>query len=132
MRRDARQAQIAALVAPQLGATEELLGTCTVWAARLNRVPLLFRGRHRYPLALTDARVLLFDRPRRRQQPDPLLALRFSRLEVLGSRRRIRLYQLVLGAEQDRRFVVEFLPRDRAHAHELEAQIASAREDAPR
>jgi len=112
---------------------EELLGTCTVWAARLNQVPLLFRGRHRYPLALTDARVLLFDRQRRRhQQPDPLLALRYSRLEVLSSRRRIRLYQLVLGAEEDRRFVVEFSHRDRSRAQELEAQISSAREDAMR
>jgi hypothetical protein len=132
MRRDARRAQIAALVAPQLGATEELLGTCTVWAARLNRVPLLLRGRHRYPLAFTDARLLLFDRQRRRQQPDPLLALRYSRLEVLRSRRRIRLYQLVLGAEQDRRFVVEFSRRDRSRAQELETQIASAHEDAMR
>ena len=104
-----------------------------MWAARLSQVPLLFRGRHRYPLALTDARVLLFDRQRRRRrQPDPLLALRFSRLEVLSSRRRFRLHQLVHGAEEDRRFVVEFSRRDRSVAHELEEQIASARHDAPR
>jgi hypothetical protein len=131
MRRDARRAQIAALVAPQLAASEELLGTCTVWAARLTRVPLLFRGRHRHPLALTDARVLLFDtQRRRRQRPDPLLALRLPRLEVVRSRRRIRLYQLILGADQSRRFVVEFPSRDRALARELEAEIAAAHQEA--
>jgi hypothetical protein len=130
MRRDARQARIAALVAPQLGSTEELLGTCTVWAARLTRVPLLFRGRHRYPLALTDARVLLFDTQRRRRvRPDPLLALRLPRLELVRGRRRIRLYQLILGADRDRRFVVEFEPRDRALARELEAEIAAAHQE---
>ena len=131
MRRDARRAQIAALVAPQLGQTEELVGTCTVWAASLTRVPLLFRGRHRHPLALTDARVLLFEAPRRRRrQPDPRLALRFPRLEVLRSRRRLRRHQLVLAAEQDRRFVVEFERRDRGVARELEAAIAAAHETA--
>ena len=131
MRRDARRAQIAALVAPQLGTTEELLGTCTVWAARLTRVPLLFRGRHRYPLALTDARGLLFDTlRRRRERPDPLLALRLPRLEVVRSRRRLRLYQLILGADEDRRFVVEFERRDRALARELETEIAEARQAA--
>jgi hypothetical protein len=127
MRRDARQAQVAALVASQLSASEELLGTCTVWAARLTRVPLLFRGRHRYPFALTDARVLLFDtQRRRRKRSELLLALRFPRLEVVRSRRRIRLYQLILGADQDRQFVVEFARRDRALARELEAEIAGA------
>jgi hypothetical protein len=127
MRQGSRQEQVAALVAPQLSATEELLGTCTVWAAHLTRVPLLFRGRHRYPFALTDARVLLFDSPRRRRQrPELLLALRFPRLEVVRSRRRIRLYQLILGADQDRRFVMEFPRRDRALARELEAEIEAA------
>jgi hypothetical protein len=131
MRQDARRAQIAALVAPQLGTTEELLGTGTVWAARLTRVPLVFRGRHRHPLALTDTRVLLFDTQRpRRQRPDPLLALRLPRLEVVRSRRRIRLYQLILGADQDRRFVLEFPRRDRTLARELEAQIVAARQEA--
>ena len=131
MRRDTRRARTAALVAPQLGATEELLGTCTVWAASLTRVPLILRGRHRYPMALTDARVLLFERPtRRKQQNEPLLALRFPRLELLRSRRRIFLYQLILAAEPDRRFVIEFHRRDRRLARELEEQLTESHEAA--
>jgi hypothetical protein len=129
MRRGATKERIAALVAPQLSATEELLGTCTVWAARLTRVPLLFRGRHRHPLALTDGRLLLFDRPRRRaRNADPVLALPLGSLTVERARRRVLLHQLILGAGDGRRLVLEFNRHDRDLARAVADGVTSSRQ----
>jgi hypothetical protein len=124
VRRATQRERIGRLVAPQLSSEEELLGTAVVWAASRNRVPLLFRGRHRHPLALTDRRVLVFDRVRRaRKNPTPLLNARLSVLRLERARNWPLLYQLLLDAGNSRRAVFEFSLRDRELGHSLAQMV---------
>ena len=61
MSRKARR-QITDLVTPRLEEGEEILGAASPWAARLGRTPLLLAGRHLHRLALTDRRLIVFER----------------------------------------------------------------------
>jgi hypothetical protein len=115
MRRRVREQRIAALAAKNLLPDEQLVGTGTVWAVRLTRLPLLLRGRHLHPLVLTDKRLLLFEHPKRRaRRTTPLLGLPLEAYHVVRARRLPLLYQLTLEVGEERRLVVEFRRRDHA------------------
>jgi hypothetical protein len=126
MKRATQRERIGSLVAPQLSAEEELVGTAVVWAASRTRVPLLLRGRHRHPFALTDSRVLVFDRLRRaRKHPAPLLNARLTALRIERVRTWPLLYQVLVDAGNNRRAVFEFSRRDRDLGHSLEQMLRS-------
>ena len=67
MSRKARR-QVTDLVTPRLEEGEEILGAASPWAARLGRTPLLLTGRHLHLLALTDRRLIVFERRHRRHR----------------------------------------------------------------
>jgi hypothetical protein len=127
MRRRRRREQITSLAEPQLSASEELIATSEVWAARITAAPLLFRRRRLHLLALTDARLLLFSRPRRGATAACVLAEPLATLELVRARPRLLLYQVLLDAGDERRLVLEFRTRDRASGHELARTIRPAR-----
>jgi hypothetical protein len=131
MRRATQHERIGRLVAPQLAADEELVGTAVVWAASRSRVPLLFRGRHRHPLALTDSRLLVFDRLRRtRKHATPMLNARLSALTLERARSRAFLYQVLADAGPNRKAVFEFSRGDQELGRTL-ARMLREREPAP-
>jgi hypothetical protein len=124
MKRATQRERIGRLVAPQLSADEELVGTAVVWAARRGRGPLLFRGRHRHPLALTDSRVIVFERLRRaKKHPAPVLNARLATLRLERVRSLPLLYQVLVDAGNDRRAVFEFSRHDRELGHSLERML---------
>jgi hypothetical protein len=124
VKRATQRERIGRLVAPQLSADEELVGTAVVWAASRSGVLLLFRGRHRHPLALTDSRVLVFERLRRaKKHSAPVLNARLASLRLERSRSLPLLYQLLLDAGNNRRAVFEFSRHDRELGHTLERML---------
>jgi hypothetical protein len=85
------------------------------WAAQLRRIPLVFLGRRRYLLLLTNRRVLLFNR-RGRHHPRPNDLVIGKRYEwfKLGRVRRVRpLMQVLVTTGNDARMIFEFSPRRR-------------------
>jgi hypothetical protein len=119
MTRAARQAKIAARAAPELAEGEQVVATSVAWAARVDKLPLLFQGRHLHALALTDARLLVFAR-RPRETTDALFALdaQLESLRLERARGLPLLYQVLVHAG-DRRLVFEFRLGDHATGRTL-------------
>ena len=89
-------------------------GRC--WAARRRRLlPLALSARRRVRLLVTDRRLLVFARPRRRtlRATDLLLAKRFETYRLEGVRRARPLWQVRVATENGARLVFEFGPRGR-------------------
>jgi hypothetical protein len=94
---------------------ERVVANGSCWAAQLRRIPLLFLGRRRYLLVLTDRRLLLFAR-RGRHAPHPSDLLLGKRYEwfTLGRVRRARpLMQVVVTTGNGTRMLFEFQPHRR-------------------
>ena len=97
MSRKARR-QITDLVTPRLDEGEELLGAAAAWAARLGRTPLLLTGRHLHLLALTDRRLIVFERRHRRgREAAPVLDEPIDQLTLARARARLTLYQVLVA-----------------------------------
>ena len=118
------------------GAGEQVVDVGMAWATRMrDGVALLFLGRRQYLIALTDRRLLMFERrgsrPRGRVDPtDLVLGKRYEFFTLERTRRRPTLLQLVLRGENDTRLVLEFRPRQRAMGRALAARLGSP-SDAP-
>lgn len=86
----------------------DVQGGC--WAVqRRSKVPLLFLGRHRYHLALTDRRVLIFARRRGGPDRDDLvLGKRYGAYEIEKVRRGLPMFQVRVRAGNGARLVFEF------------------------
>ena len=118
MTRTTRSRRVAALAAPQLLTSEHVVATGAVWALSIARpAHLLFRGRHLRWIALTDRRLLLFER--RRRHRDPILAKSLGGLRLERSRTIPPMLQLLVDGGVDRLLLLEFRPRDRALGHAI-------------
>ena len=128
MNRSARRRQITDLATPLLDEGEEVLGAAAVWVARLERTPLLLTGRHLHLLALTDRRLMVFDRRRRRgDQATPVLTEPIDQLTSERAGARFALYQVLVATSDGRRYVLEFRRADRATAHALSRMLHASR-----
>jgi hypothetical protein len=110
---------------------EQVVDTGMAWATRLrDGVALLFLSRRQYLVALTDRRLLVFERrgsgPRGRVGPaDLVLGKRYEFFALERSRRRPTLLQLVLRGENDTRLVLEFRPSQRALGRALAMRLTA-------
>jgi hypothetical protein len=115
--------QIIAATKPALGGGEYVRSCSAVWATECGgRVPLLFRGRSRHYLALTDQRLILFRAPRRRRpltREEILIAKRHSSFTLEKTRRFSPLLQVRIRDAVGREIALEFRPRDREVGREL-------------
>jgi hypothetical protein len=119
--------RIIAATKPALASGEHLRSCSAVWAAECGGgVPLLFRGRSRHYLALTDQRLILFRAPRRRRAltaDDVLIAKRHSAFTLEKSTRFSPMLQVRIRDAADREIALEFRPRDRTVGRELVAVL---------
>lgn len=104
---------------------ERIVASGVCWAAQLRRIPLLFLGRKRYLLILTNRRVLLFTR-RVRHLPRPsdlVIGKRYEWFE-LGRVRTLRpLMQVLVTTGGGARMIFEFPPRRRELARSLAGRL---------
>lgn len=101
-------------------------GTC--WAAQLKRrVPLMLLGRRQYLMALTDRRVLVFERRRRGPRASELvIGKRYETFALQKVRRRLPLMQVQVRAMNGNVMVFEFRPGHRELGGELIARLTPA------
>jgi hypothetical protein len=104
------------------GETITSKGMC--WAARRRgRIPLSLLARRQYLLALTDRRVLVFERGRRPKPSDLVLGKRYETFALEGVRRGFPLLQVRVRAANGNRMVFEFRPGQRELGGELVARL---------
>src|SRR5438552_4995996 len=120
--------RIARLVAPRLGPTEEIVATGPAWAAPLRRrVPVVLVGRKLHLVALTDRRLLVFRRRRRRKGSGELaLAKTLTSLRVVRVRSWRPMMALRIEIGDGRVLLLEVRPRDRALGRSIADAIRTA------
>jgi hypothetical protein len=98
-------------------------GPC--WAAHVaDRVPLFLRARREYLLALTDRRLLVFERTRRGPTPgDLVLGKRYETYTLERVKRHRPLLQVMFRSANGARMVFEFRRGQREIAGELIARL---------
>lgn len=114
-----------AVVNRALDDDEEVTHRGVCWAVvRRRRIPLFILGRHQYDVVITDRRLMLFARRRRRLRADDVaFAKRFASLTLEASPPRPLLQQRIrtdIGAL----IVLEWRPHFRHVARALEAELA--------
>ncbi len=100
-----------------------------VWAAPVRRrVPVLFSGRRRYRLVVSDQRLLVLPRARVRKHARraPAYVRPFDELRVTRVHPARPMLQLVLVDRDDNRVVLEFRAWERSLAHRVTAAIRAA------
>ena len=136
MNRKSLRRQADAVVTPLLTRGELFRRAGPVWAVeQRGRAPLFFRARDPHVLVLTDQRLILFSRPRRRRPlgvNDLVIAKRYSTFTPVRARRFRPMLQLGLRTTADRVLVLEFRPRDRALARELVDELGPIEADTGR
>jgi hypothetical protein len=134
MNRKAVRRQADAVVTPMLARGELLRRAGPAWAVEeRGRAPLLFRARDQHILVLTDQRLILFARPRRRRPlsvNDLVIAKRYSTFTPVRVRRMRPMLQLRLRTSAERVLVLEFRPRDRSLGRELARVLGPAQPEA--
>lgn len=125
--RKATRRQVEAAVRPMLTKGEELRRSGPAWAVeRRGKAPLLFRARDLHEVVLTDQRLILLTRPRRRRPlgvNNLVLAKRYSTFSLERARRLRPMLQLRVRTSAERVLVLEFRPRDRGLARDLTAAM---------
>lgn len=103
------------------------------WAAQLRKVPLLFVGRRRYVIVLTNRRVLLFPRKGRHlpRPNDLVLGKRYEWFKVGKVRRARPMMQVLLTTGNGARMVFEFPPSRRPLARTLLTQLGDGTTPGP-
>jgi hypothetical protein len=123
VRRKQVREQIIAATRPTLGSGEFIRSCSAVWATECGgRVPLFLRGRTLHYVAVTDRRLILLRRPRRRRRlkaENVLIAKRHPSFTILKTRRVSPLFQLRVRDAGGRQIALEFRPRDRKVGYEL-------------
>ena len=104
---------------------ERITGHGKCWAAQIHdRVPLIFRARREYLLALTDRRMLVFERTRRGPTPrDLVLGKRYETFTLERVKRHRPLLQVSFRGSNGARMVFEFRRGQREVAGELIARL---------
>ena len=132
MARDAAR-RIQAAAEAVLVPGELITGHGVCWVAQVtDRVPLIFRARREYLLALTDRRMLVFERTRRGPTPrDLVLGKRYETFTLERVRRHRPLLQVAFRATNGSRMVFEFRRGQREVAGELIARLTPRPPAAP-
>jgi len=129
-RKTSRQ-QVEAVVTPMLTRGEQLRRSAPVWAVeRRGKAPLLFREREQHLVALTDQRLILLTRPRRRRPlgvGNLVIAKRYSTFSLDRARRLRPMLQVRLRTADGRVLVLEFRPRDRRAGRDLATALGPSR-----
>ena len=114
---------VQATVAPD----ERLSNTGIGWAtARREKVPLLFQGRRQYWVALTDRRLLVFERRRGGPSTDDLVLGKRYDFFTLEAVKKVRpLLQVCIKGANGSRQVLEFRPGQRGLGSELVKRMGS-------
>ena len=128
MNRKARRRRITELATPLLDEGEEVLGAAAAWVARVGRTPLLLTGRHLHRLALTDRRLIVFQRHHRRGDEVGSRARRADRPAHALAHGRFTLYQVLVATSDGRRYVLEFRRADRATGRALSRMLHASRQ----
>jgi len=133
MARDARAERTGRLLAPRLHADEDIVAVGAAWFARVRHDHLLFVGRHYRLVALTDQRLLVFNRRARRARARgaALLDVALDRLHLVRAGAPRLLYPVLLDVADEPRALLEFRRRERALARELVAQLRAPAPTAP-
>jgi hypothetical protein len=133
--RKATRRQVETAVTPLLTKGEELRRSGPAWAVEhRGRAPLLFRARDLHEVVLTNQRLILFTRPRRRRPigvSSVVLAKRYSTFSLERARRLRPMLQLQVRTAADRVLVLEFRPRDRRTARDLAAELDASGGSSP-
>jgi hypothetical protein len=110
-----------------LAPDERLTTTGIGWAApRRERVPLLFQGRRQYWVALTDRRLLVFERRRGGPSVDDLVLGKRYDFFTLEAVKKVRpLLQVRIKGANGNRQVLEFRPGQRGVGGELVKRMGS-------
>ena len=110
--------------------SEQVVDVGVAWGTRMrDGVSLLFLARRQFFVALTDRRLLVFDRRAKGapRTPGPLvIGKRYEFFSLERTRRRPILYQVVLRGENDTRLVFEFRPNQRALGRALVERVSGA------
>jgi hypothetical protein len=112
---------------------ERITSTGLGWAAaRRDKVPLLFQARRQYWFALTDRRLLVFERHRGGPTAEDLvLGKRFDFFTLEAVKKVRPLLQVRVTGANGARQVLEFRPGQRALGSELVARVKGERAPAP-
>jgi hypothetical protein len=133
--RKATRRRVETAVKPMLTEGEELRRSGPAWALeQRGKAPLLFRGRDLHEVVLTDQRLILLRRPRRRRPlgvNNLVLAKRYSTFSLDRARRLRPMLQVRVRTSAERVLVLEFRPRDRRLGRDLAAELAPAKGEAP-
>jgi len=115
MARASRDDRMLAAVRRVLDRDEEVVDQGRCWAAtRRANVPLLFLGRRRYDVVLTDRRILLFSRRQGALRPDDVaLVKRYGALTLDSERHHVPLLQQRIHTDTGTAMVLEWPPRSR-------------------
>ncbi len=108
---------------------EVVVASGMAWATPVRRrVPVLFSGRRRYRLLVTDRRLLVLPRARVRRSARraPAYVRPLGELRVVRVHPARLLLQLVLADGDDNRVVLEFRAWERSLAHDVTAAIRHA------
>jgi hypothetical protein len=126
----ARDQRIRAASEALLSPGERVTTTGPCWAALVrDRVPLLFLGRRQHDVALTDRRMLVFERSRNGPMPgDLVVGKRYETFTLEQVKRHRPLLQITVLAANGSRMVFEFRRGQRALAGELIARFAPQRD----
>jgi len=117
-------ARIRSAAEPVLVDGERITGFGQCWGAQVRgKVPLLLRARRQYLMALTDRRLLLFERKRRPAPRDLVLGKRYEAFTLERVRRRRPLLQITVNAANGTRMAFEFRPGQRDVGGELIARL---------
>jgi hypothetical protein len=104
---------------------ERVTSTGRCWAVQARpRVPLLLLARRKYVMALTDRRVLVFNRRRGGPDaPDLVIGKRYETFTLERVKRRRPLVQVAVQASSGNRLVFEFRRGERELAGEFIARL---------
>jgi hypothetical protein len=120
--------QITATLKSSLASGEHVLSCGSVWATEYGgRVPLRFGDRSLLHVAVTDQRLIFVRAPRRRRPitaDSIVIAKRHAALTLDKTRRFLRTLQLRIRIG-DRKFVLEFPPRDRKVGQEVATALGA-------
>jgi hypothetical protein len=125
-----RDRRITAAAEALLSPGERVTAVGPCWAAQLrDRVPLLFLGRRQHLVALSDRRMLVFERSRRGPTPNDLVVgKRYETFSLERVKRHRPLTQVAVRAANGSRMVFEFRLGQRALAGELIARLTPTRD----
>jgi hypothetical protein len=129
MSRKSMNQKVETALQPLLTKGEQVRRSSPAWAVEhRGRAPLLFRARGLHHVVLTDDRLVLLTRPRRRRPlgiNNLVIAKKYEAFSLERARRVRPMLQLWVRTADGRRLVLEFRPRDRRVGRDLAARLTS-------